>query len=116
MASAKVVHSISLGSDISDSQHGDVVPTTTGTKGSGCVHALAIRWQELWRRPYATWHPTFFQIRPIAALLALCIAVGCVFASLAILMISDAQAVASWPIQPTVSISSQQLALSSYLH
>lgn len=49
-----------------------------------------------------TWRPNFFQPRPFAGIAGLCVTVGCVFASLAILMVSDGQPVDSWTIEPTV--------------
>lgn len=49
-----------------------------------------------------TWKPSFFQIRPIAGILALSIAVCCPIAALAILLVSDRQSIDSWPVQPAV--------------
>ena len=51
-----------------------------------------------------TWRPNFFQPRPFAGIAGLCITVGCVFGSLAILMVSDGQPVESWTIEPTVCL------------
>ena len=58
--------------------------------------------QKWWQRPEATWRPSFIQLRPLIGILGLCVTVGCMFASLAVLTISDGQTVESWPIQPTV--------------
>ena len=54
------------------------------------------------KREEATWDPKILQIRPIAGITAICIVLGCIVASLAVLIVSDGQAVDSWPIQPTV--------------
>ncbi len=50
-------------------------------------------WQTLWQRPSATWSPTLLQLRPLVGLSALIVTIGCVLASLAILLISRGQAV-----------------------
>lgn len=66
--------------------------------GPGGLHPVLSRWQTTWQRPYATWHPTFFQIRPLVGITALCATIGCVFASFSILVVSDNQPVSEWPI------------------
>lgn len=50
------------------------------------------------------WRPTAQQLRPITGVVALCVALGCVFASLAVLVASDGSPVDRWPIQPTVYV------------
>ena len=66
------------------------------------------RWQALWKTSSfgahsgTSWFPTFFQISPLAGLVGLCVTIGCVFASLAILVVSDGQPIDSWAIEPTV--------------
>ena len=56
------------------------------------------------RRPADSpeWDPCFLQLRPLAGVAALALAVGCVFGSLIILLVSDGQAVARWTVQPQV--------------
>ena len=49
-----------------------------------------------------TWRPNIFQPRPFAGIAGLCVTVGCVFTSLAILKASDGQPVDSWAVEPTV--------------
>lgn len=66
------------------------------------LHPVVSRWQTMWRGPYATWLPTVLQQRPLVGITALCVTIGCIFASLAILVASDGQAVKAWSIQPTV--------------
>ena len=61
-------------------------------------------WKQLWERPPNTWHPSIWQMRSIAGLSALCAVVGCMFASLAVLVLSNESPTDHWPIQPTVRI------------
>ena len=49
-----------------------------------------------------TWRPTVFQPRALAGVGSLCVAVLCIFVSLAILVASHGQPVDNWPIWPTV--------------
>lgn len=76
-------------------------PSSTRSDRSN-LHPVVSRWQTMWRRPYATWRPTVLQQRPLVGVAALCVTIGCIFASLAVLVASDGQAVTSWSIQPTV--------------
>ena len=78
------------------------ISTPTTESDGSTLHPIISRWQTLWQRPYATWRPTFFQQRPLVGIAALCVTIGCVFASLAVLVVSDGQAVVEWSIQPTV--------------
>ena len=48
------------------------------------------------------WRPSLLQLRPLAGCAALSVSATCVFASLAILIVSDGQPIDSWPISPTV--------------
>ena len=73
-------------------------PISTRSEGSTTLS----RWQTIWQRPYATWRPTFFHPRALSGLSALCVTIGCIFASLVVLVVSDGQAVTDWTIQPTV--------------
>jgi hypothetical protein len=47
------------------------------------------RIQSLIQREPGRWQPSFLQVRPISGILALCVSVGCVFAGLVILLVSD---------------------------
>lgn len=90
------------------------VTPSSGTSLSPMVTRLSAWQEKLWLQPTisrcqtlikreeATWDPKFFQIRPIAGITALCIVLGCIVASLAILIFSNGKTVDSWPIQPTV--------------
>lgn len=78
----------------------DEISTPISTRSRGST--APSRWQTIWQRPYATWRPTFFHPRALSGLAALCVTIGCIFASLLILVVSDGQAVTDWPIQPTV--------------
>ena len=64
--------------------------------------AAVFRWRTLFRKSEGGWHPTIFHSRPLVGIGALCVAVGCVFTSLAILLMSDGSPVDDWPIYPTV--------------
>ena len=50
----------------------------------------------------ASWEPSFFHIRPLSGIVALAVAIACVFVSLIILLVSNNQPVAKWPIKPPV--------------
>lgn len=50
----------------------------------------------------STWNPSLFHPRAFAGVGSLCVTICCVFASLAILVVSDGQNADSWPISPTV--------------
>lgn len=46
-------------------------------------------------RPEPIWHPSFWQVRPLIGILALCMTIGCMFAAFAVLVISDGQPVST---------------------
>lgn len=48
------------------------------------------------------WKTSPIQFQPLAGIFALLVALGCAFISLGILLLSDGQAVESWPVQPAV--------------
>lgn len=80
----------------------EIVSTPTTESDHSNLHPVVSRWQTMWKGPYATWRPTVLQQRPLFGIAALCVAISCVFASLAVLVASDGQAVKDWSIQPTV--------------
>jgi hypothetical protein len=49
-----------------------------------------------------TWEPTPFHIRPLSGIVALTVAIMCIFGSLTILIVSNGQPVTNWPVSPTV--------------
>lgn len=53
-------------------------------------------------QPHHEWRPTLLHPRPIVGFAALCVAITCVFGSLAVLKVSNESPVDRWPIQPTV--------------
>lgn len=65
-------------------------------------HPAVRAWQSIWERPPATWHPTAYQVRALIGVLGLCVAVACVFASLAVLVVSDGRPTTSWYVAPSV--------------
>ncbi|KAK3725481.1 hypothetical protein LTR37_000451 [Vermiconidia calcicola] len=79
-----------------------IASRTTTRKSEKPKNSGIAQWQTLWQKREATWHPTFLQIRPLVAIAALVTAIGCIFASLAILLVSDGQSVDNWPIPPSV--------------
>ncbi|KAK3075557.1 hypothetical protein LTR53_000995 [Teratosphaeriaceae sp. CCFEE 6253] len=78
-------------------------PTTPTSSSTGGFPKLrsALR-RERQRRSDPIWRPSLLSIRPLLGLLALGISVGCMFVSLAILLVSHNQPVSNWPVQPTV--------------
>ncbi|KAK5173051.1 uncharacterized protein LTR77_003173 [Saxophila tyrrhenica] len=56
------------------------------------------------RRQQNVWNPSVLQVRPLVGLLALCVTSSCVFASFAVLLVSDGQPVSDWPLSPAVSL------------
>ena len=62
------------------------------------------------------WKPSPIQFRPLAGIFALIVALCCLFASLGILLLSDGQAVESWPIQPSVYLAIIAALTNSGLH
>jgi hypothetical protein len=68
------------------------------------------------KRDNQTWNPSLFQFRPLAGILALIVALCCLFASLGILLLSDGQAVESWPVQPAVYLAIIAALTNSGLH
>lgn len=63
------------------------------------------------KRAMAQWHPSLLQMRSIAGLSALCVVVACVFASMAVLVLSDNSPIDHWPIQPTVRVCGEGMCL-----
>ena len=62
-------------------------------------HAATVsRPRSLWQTAANTWSPTILQPRPLAAIFALCVAIACTFASLAILVTSDGSPIDNWPV------------------
>lgn len=62
------------------------------------------------------WKPSPVQFRPLAGIFALVVALCCLFASLGILLLSDGQAVDSWPVQPAVYLAIIAALTNSGLH
>ena len=62
------------------------------------------------------WKESPIQFRPLAGIFALLIALCCLFASLGILLLSNGQAVESWPIQPSVYLAIIAALTNSGLH
>lgn len=52
--------------------------------------------------PQTVWNPSWLQSQSLSGIIAVAIAVGAMFAALAVLLVSKGQRVSSWPIQPTV--------------
>ncbi|KAK4923562.1 hypothetical protein LTR49_009275 [Elasticomyces elasticus] len=71
-------------------------------------------------RSEPVWRPSLLKIRPLLGILSLGFSIGCMFLSLAILLVSHGQPVRHWPIQPTVylaiasAIGNTALAFSRY--
>ena len=69
---------------------------------------------EIDREP--SWHPSPFQIRPLAGIFAVLVAICSIFASLAILVASDKQPITNWTIPPTVYLAIVAAIANSALH
>lgn len=96
------------GSSSTFTDHEKVLETTieetvdSNDRSQGLIRPL-LRLKERWLPRYPnTWTPTFLQLRPLAAIAGLIIAVLGLVASLIILTASDGRPTESWLIQPTV--------------
>lgn len=77
-------------------------PGNNGARSSAQSELHEVSQKLSWPTYEATWDPSPFQVRPLVGLAALCVAIACVFASLAILIIANGSLVSHWPIQPNV--------------
>lgn len=86
---------------------------------SPTLYSLPPTFSRIWRRELdcePTWEPSLLQLRPLAGLLGLLVSICCIFASLAILMVSDRQPIDNWPIEPTVYLAIVAAIANSALH
>lgn len=66
------------------------------------AHQLFRSWRSTWSPPPYAWHPTALQMRPLAGILGILVAIVCAVASLAVLLVSDGQATSDWYVSPAV--------------
>ena len=71
---------------------------------TGPSHPAFALWKAIWHRDQHTWNPQALQIRPLVGLAAICVTVGCVFASLVVLIYSNGQGTADWPLSPSIAL------------
>lgn len=67
-------------------------------------HPAVVLWKALWHPNQHTWNPRALQIRPLVGMAAICVTVGCVFASLMVLLRSDGQATEDWSLSPAIAL------------
>jgi hypothetical protein len=67
-------------------------------------HPAVALWNALWHRDQHTWSPRALQIRPLVRIAAICVTVGCVFASFVVLRLSDGQATGDWALSPSIAL------------
>ncbi|KAK3635935.1 hypothetical protein LTR56_014473 [Elasticomyces elasticus] len=84
----------------------DSTPSPSSPKISGEFGRLSkvklLLERERHERSEPVWRPSLLKIRPLLGILSLAFSIGCMFLSLAILLVSHEQPVRHWPIQPTV--------------
>lgn len=78
------------------------IPGTSPEPAARPIQPAIRVWKSVWARPEDTWHPTPMQIRPLVGVAGIVLAIACAFASLVVLIVSDGQPTADWPISPAV--------------
>lgn len=68
------------------------------------LHPAVAYWKALWHCERHTWSPRILQLRPFVGGFAICVIVGCVLASFAVLLLSDGQATADWSLSPSTTL------------
>lgn len=68
------------------------------------LHPAVAYWKSLWRRDQHTWSPRKLQIRPLVGIVAIWGVIGCVLASLTVLLLSAGQATADWWLSPSTAL------------
>lgn len=96
LAPSEFGHSDHGSGDHASEKHSASVTTTVSDSASIEEHAQ----QELSRND--SWRPSVLSARPLLGLVALAITIACLFAALAVLLISRGQPQAEWYFQPTV--------------
>ena len=64
------------------------------------AHSAFSLWKAIWHPKEHTWDPRVLQSRPIVGITAICVTVGCVFASLVVLRRSEGQTIEDWSLSP----------------